>query len=314
MPFDSAESVFTTCSRMLGSHLYALPDGETGERSTWIMCLPNLAYRNNPAIEPIVFVPPELVRSPQSKDPDQMRATFSHFRLKPGVQELTLNPPYAREAMASYRALCRLREAGRVPCDIPFQVSLPCTHDAVSSFFPDAKDRPIAARAYERAIRTMMQDMLAHIPAHDLVVQWDYCTELLAIIGKKGDVPSEERFVRFTARDYLAPMLDPIPEAVRVGYHLCYGTWGGWPIGDVRDIGFCVRLANAMVANSSRRIDFVHLPVMPGADDAFFRPLASLAVGEAKVFLGLELSDGADAMVQRAALARRYLPEFGVSH
>ena len=53
---------------------------------------------------------------------------------------------------------------------------------------------------------------------------------------------------------------------------------------------------------------------MREADEDFFRPLQDLEVGDAKVFLGLELADGVDEMVRRAEAARRFLPDFGVAH
>ena len=58
----------------------------------------------------------------------------------------------------------------------------------------------------------------------------------------------------------------------------------------------------------------MHLPAMPGADEAFFEPLSELAVGDARVFLGIELADGPEAMTKRGEAARKYLPRFGVSH
>ena len=37
---------------------------------------------------------------------------------------------------------------------------------------------------------------------------------------------------------------ETIPEDVLIGYHLCYGTWGGWPMTEVDDLSLCVRLSN----------------------------------------------------------------------
>jgi hypothetical protein len=68
------------------------------------------------------------------------------------------------------------------------------------------------------------------------------------------------------------------------------------------------------VANTPRRIDFVHVPVMPGADDHYFQALADLHIGDTSVFLGVELGDGVDAMCARAEIARQYRPDFGYAH
>lgn len=37
-------------------------------------------------------------------------------------------------------------------------------------------------------------------------------------------------------------------------------------------------------------------------------------IGDARVFLGLELADGVDEMIRRAETARKFLPDFGVAH
>jgi len=324
VPFDSVEEVLETCARSLGSHAYALPDGEIGPRKNWIQGLPGMTFSKNPDLDPIRVVPPDEVKSPTSHDPEQMKATRSTYRLKPGITETTLELPYAEAAIRSYEAFKTLRAAADIDPGLRFQVSLPCTRAGTVGFFPDPADHAVVIRAYERAIRSDIQEILRHVPADDLVIQWDYCSELLDILGARdkyldgdpgtGTLASDERFEKYTSKDYLAPMTDAIPEEVLMGYHICYGTWGGWPMTEVEDIGFCVRLANALAGNTPRRVDFFHLPAMRDADDAFFRPLEDLRVGEAKIFLGLELADGVEAMVRRADSARKFLPEFGVSH
>ncbi|MGE3993708.1 hypothetical protein [Pseudorhodoplanes sp.] len=322
VPFDTVDDVMNTCAQSLGERLFAMPDGEVGERSTWIMSLPHLVYSKNKDLEPVLVVPPEMVKSPDSHDPVKMKATRGTFRVKPGVTETTFDLPYAREAIRSYEIFRKLRDDGKIASHVRFQVSIPCTHDATSGFFPEPNDRLIVTRAFEKGIQADIKKILEHVPENDLVIQWDYCSELLDILGARDKYvdgtpkasSNEEKFQLYTSKKYLAPMTEMIPDDVLVGYHLCYGTWGGWPIGEVKDIGFCVRLANTMVANTPRRIDFVHLPVMPGADEAFFKPLQDLRIGNARVFLGLELADGVEAMTKRIQAARKYLPHFGVAH
>ena len=324
VPFDTVEEVLETCARSLGPRAFALPDGEIGHRKNWIQALPHLTYSRNPDLDPIRVVPPDQVKSPPSHDPELMKATRGTYRLKPGVTETTLDLPYAREAIKSYEVYERLRDEGKIDPGVPFQVSLPCTVDATVGFFPDPAEHPVVIRAYERAIQEDIQKIVEHVPAKDLVIQWDYCSELLDILGARRDyldgragveeLTFEDRIGRYTSWEYLAPMTEAIPEDVPIGYHLCYGTWGGWPMTEVEDIGFCVRLANNLAANTPRRVDFFHLPAMREADEDFFRPLQDLEVGDAKVFLGLELADGVDEMVRRAEAARRFLPDFGVAH
>src|SRR6202008_1652815 len=101
-----------------------------------------------------------------------------------------------------------------------------------------------------------------------------------------------------------------IPTDVALGYHFCFGTLGGWPRFAPDDLGQAVELANAFVAASGRRVDWIHLPVLDRSDDTFFAPLARLAPQGARVYLGAIHNMGTFA--QRLAVARRYLAEFGL--
>src|SRR5262249_61966556 len=76
-----------------------------------------------------------------------------------------------------------------------------------------------------------------------------------------------------------------IPDAAALGYPFCFGPLGGWPRFVPDDLGQAVQLANAFVAASGRRVDWIHLPVLDRSDDAFFAPLARLDPRGARVYL-----------------------------
>ena len=317
VPLDSVEEVMSTCATSLGGRLYAMPDGEVGERSTWIMALPHLTYDNSGDLEALRVVAPEDIKSPPSHDAELMRRSFPKYRLKPGVSETSIDLHYTEPAITSYDTFRRLRDEGVIDEDVRFMVAMPCSYDGVRLFFPVPEDRLVMSRAYERAMQAAVAEMLDHIPAEDLVIQLDYCLEVLAIIAAPGwptEPPFEERLAELTSAEYLSSMTQFLPDEVHLGYHLCFGTWGGWPVGETDDIGPIVQMANVMVPNTPRRVDYVHLPVMPGADDAYFRPLAGLDIGDTRVFLGVELGDGVEAMCRRANIARDYVEDFGYAH
>ena len=69
-------------------------------------------------------------------------------------------------------------------------------------------------------------------------------------------------------------------------------------------------LANAVVEASGRRVDWIHIPVLPDVDEAFFAPLANLKPRGARVYLGVVHHMA--GFKERIAMARRYLPEFGL--
>jgi hypothetical protein len=101
-----------------------------------------------------------------------------------------------------------------------------------------------------------------------------------------------------------------IPAGVALGYHLCFGTLGGWPRFQPDDLSQAVELANAFITASGRPVDWIHLPVLDRTDDAFFAPLAKLQPQGARVYLGAIHS--MERFGERIATARKYLPEFGL--
>lgn len=311
---DTSEEVLRLCANAVGDRVFALPDGEVGDRRMWIGGLGKTTFSRHPDLQPA---------------PD-VAGPFGAYRLKPSVKTLSLINylPYADAALSSYEHFRKLRAGGTIPADVRFQVSLPTPHAAIGGYFGDIKrEWPMLMRAYEQAIVADIGRMLEGIPAEDLVIQWDYCTEICDIVGTDSGQASldglwpwnpkgsaEEKFAQHTAASYVAPLTEPIPPQVLCGYHICLGTWPQVPFASARDLSFVVRVANALVKNTPRRVDFLHLPVVPTAGREFFAPLTKLDIGAARVFLGLEAKDGPDALRRRAQAAREFLPSFGVSH
>jgi hypothetical protein len=86
---------------------------------------------------------------------------------------------------------------------------------------------------------------------------------------------------------------------------------------EARDYAVLVRMANYAVAESGRVVDWLHLAgprYLRSEDKSFFRPLADLEPGPARVFLGIVLPiDGVSGLRRRHATALRYLDDFGVA-
>jgi hypothetical protein len=102
-----------------------------------------------------------------------------------------------------------------------------------------------------------------------------------------------------------------IPEHVALGYHLCFGTLGGWPRFQPETLSETVKLANAFLQASGRRVDWIHIPLLDTTDEAFFAPLKGLEPGGTRVYLGA--IHNMERFEQRVAMARKYLPEFGLA-
>src|SRR4051794_33106467 len=62
VPLKTVDDVFKTVSEQLGDHLVAIPDGEVGERDTWLVFQAN-SFAASPQIEEVepTDVPPEPV-------------------------------------------------------------------------------------------------------------------------------------------------------------------------------------------------------------------------------------------------------------
>ena len=84
----------------------------------------------------------------------------------------------------------------------------------------------------------------------------------------------------------IARLSNLVPEDVALGFHYCFGTFGGWPAFAPDDLGRPVELINAVNAAITRRIDWIHIPTLDRTDDAFYAPLAGLNAKGARVYLG----------------------------
>ena len=309
LPADSAEAAFRAGAELFGDLVFALPDGETGPRAAWVGYERERLVRPHPDVETVVET-----ESPSGIPRHAYETPI--FKIREGVTELRWDTwPRIDEAIASYRLFAALREEGVIPAHLRFQVCLPFTSSAMNGFKADfAHDYPIAERAFEDLVQRELDRLLAEIPAADLAIQWDVCYEVLdleGVIAWTADGPWE-RFTRAVAQ--LTPL---VPEDVPVGYHLCYGTFPEWPMYEARDMGLIVRMANHAVANAGRPVDWLHLAgprYLRSEDEGFFRPLADLQPGDARVFLGIVLPiDGVAGVKRRHATASKYLQDFGVA-
>jgi len=315
VPLHDTDDVFRTCGPLFGDAVTCLPDGETGPRQFWVNYEAHFLFHPHPSVE----TEQKPIPPPGFPEyfPSHLFATY-YFHLKPGVKDLKFERlQRIDDALESYRLFRTYREDGTIPDNVRFQVCLPFPSSAFAWFFRSnfEQDYPIVQQAYEAAMAEGLKQLFDEIPADDLAIQWDACFELLDI----------ERLFQWTDRDgawerFAGPVrrLSPlVPEEALLGYHICYGTLGGWPMREADDMMLSVRMANAAIETSGRVVDYVHLagPRSLRTDDLdFYRPLQELRPGDAKIYLGLLLpEDGEIGLTRRVAAARRYLPEFGIA-
>jgi hypothetical protein len=309
LPADDTETALLQAAEFFGDLVVALPDGETGPRSGWVSYERERLVRPNPGVVTV-------------KETDSPTGLPRHayetpiFGIRPGVTELHWDTwPRIDDAIAGYLSFRALREAGVIPARLRFQVGLPFPASALNAFKNDfAADYPIAERGFEDLVAREIKRLTEAIPPGDLAIQWDMAYETQDLEGVLAWT-SEGAWERFAGP--VTRLTRLIPEEVLVGYHFCYGTFPEWPMYEARDMALLVRMANFAVRNSGRAVDWLHLAgprYLRSEDRSFFRPLADLEPGDARVFLGIVLPiDGAAGLERRHATASRYLKDFGVA-
>jgi hypothetical protein len=312
IPLDTPQEVFQTFGVPLGKYLFAIPDGEVGPRRHWISRVHYQVLAAHPELE--------IVQRP-APDENGVERQFPRnagdawwFKVKDGVDQVRFGDPgwrlgYARDAVNSYFVFRVMKEKGVLPPHIRFQVSIPMVNSVLPPrIFPNVRDLDKIRPGYEAATRAEIATIVDKIPADELAIQWDCSTEVQDAYGAIPGFPLAGAIERNLAE--VRNLSPHIPSAVALGYHLCFGTLGGWPRFQPDDLRQVVQLANAFVAASGRRVDWIHLPVLDRSDDAFFSPLEDLRPEGARVYLGA--IHNMTRFKERIATARKYLPEFGL--
>ena len=312
IPLDTAQEVFQMFGAPLGRYMPAIPDGEVGPRKHWVARVQYQVLAGHPELE--------TVRHPAPENGVERQFPRGHhdgwqFRVKPGVQQVSFGDPgwrlgFARDAVTSYFVFQTLKEKGVLPAHLRFQVSLPMVNSVLPPrLFAEIGDLAKIKPAYQAALRAEVAKIVEKIPANDLAIQWDCSNEVTDVYGGIPQFPKDGAIERNVAQ--VRALSPHIPENVMLGYHLCFGTQGGWPRFAPGDLGATVDLANAMIEASGRRVDWIHIPVLNRSDDAFFAPLARLKPKGARVYLGV--IHNLDGFTARVAAARKVLPAFGVA-
>ena len=309
---ETAEEVFRTFGARLGDRLAAMPDGEVGPRRHWISRVHYQVLAGHPELEVVQHPKPE--NGVERQFPRDASDSWK-FRVKDGVERVRFGDPgwrlgYARDALNSWFVFRTLREKGELPSHLRFQVSMPSVNSALPPrIFPVAGDLARIRPGYEDALLAELGTITRKIPAKDLAIQWDCSTEMQDAYGAIAELSFDERIERNVAQ--FRRLSPAVPEDALLGYHLCFGTLGGWPRFAPDDLGGAVEMANAFIAESGRRVDWIHIPTLDRSDDDFYAPLARLEPRGARVYLGA--IHNMDGFAARIATARKYLPEFGVA-
>ena len=311
VPLETAEQVFNELGRPLGPYLRAMPDGEVGERQYWVVRMQFQVFNGHPDLQTVKRpAPDDGVERLVPRDPKD--GWF--FKVREGIDRVRFGHPgwrlgYARDAINSYAIFRDMKARGVIPAPVRFQVSLPLTNSAVSPRVFSIEDLPRVRPGFTEALKAEVERIVERIPNDDLAIQFDASWEVTDVYGAVPGLDPRDALERNA--EPVRALAPGIPEEVALGYHLCFGTFGGWPRFAPDDLGQAVKLGNAFVAASGRRVDWLHIPALDRVDEAFYRPLAELKPGGARVYLGLIHT--MDTYKARLAVARKFLPDFGVA-
>jgi hypothetical protein len=244
LPYDTAEEAIRQAATGLQGHVGWLPDGEVGDRVNWVGMLPLVVFPKVEALEETLAPPEHELEQPEHEadaPPTEDLEGIWSWRVKDGHQVRFDDLAYGSYAKDSYAVFRRLREEGVVPDGVRFQLSLPAPHSAIDGFLEDPAQWPDLYAAYVEGIRGEIAKALEVIPADELVVQWDAAWEFVDMaMGERNyfkfwpKLSAEEKFQRHA--EQLDELWQGIPDETLLGFHWCYGTWGGWPMTAMPDL------------------------------------------------------------------------------
>lgn len=307
IPLANADEVFSVLGRTFGTRLTRIPDGETGERTNWVQFQTEV-FRRTPGLEP---VPAEV--DPRNAGWHRPRTT--QYRLRAGAT-LTSNafPPlgFADSAIASYQRFAARVAEGTLPASSRFLVALP-TPFCVIHFGIAPESRAAVEPSYQARLLQELDAVCAAIPHDRLAVQWDSAHDTQAFDGARQAwfAPAREGII-----DRLTALGERLPADVELGYHFCYGSFGGRHFVEPASTKAMVDLCNGVLAKLRHPVSFVHMPVpIERADDAYYEPLQALRLPEVtELYLGLvHDADGVAGTLARVAVAQRHYGRFGIA-
>lgn len=307
VPLQSSDEVFLSVMKYLKNQIRRLPDGETGERGSWIRFqFERMAEQDGMEL---------YEGSLPSTNPTYHN--YHRFKFTKPFAEINMPPlGYAGPNLASYDVFAGLKQEGVIPESVRFQVSLPTPYGlTASACLPE--DQLGFEQVYKPALMGELERVCAGIPHDQLAIQWDIPCEVMIMEGEMPTPFADDELLDQVA-SRVAEAGDSIPVGAELGFHFCYGDYRGEHFKEPDDLGICVQLANAVAERLEHHCDFIHMPVAGlSAEPAFYAPLNDLALGDTELYLGLvHFKDGLEGTQSRIAAARQAIPKdwrFGVS-
>ena len=142
-----------------------------------------------------------------------------------------------------------------------FQVCLPTPMSVIYAFCT-ARDVAAIETAYEKAMIARSRGDVPAIP-HSRSLHPVGCLPRHDHLGRSaaGPVPAGERLQGGNHRAHRAASAAAVPVDVELGFHLCYGDFGGKHFFDPVTARHLVDIANAIAQARPAQVAYIHLPV-----------------------------------------------------
>ena len=308
IPVDDAETAFRRLGEDMGSYIRYIPDGETGRRRRWISFVKDTLVAND-SFEPDPNVP--IFQFVQYDG--AVIWEFNQLRLRDGVEpnRVVFNTGYADDAIRNFKIFDRLQSDGVIPRDVKYQICMG-TPLAITYLFvaPVARDEFVVI--YTKHLAEEIQRIMEELPNNRIAYQWDVCIEVLMWEGYLDQSPHPDYKTEIPAS--LCGLSGLIPNAVDLGYHLCYGSPGDEHMIQPKDAANMVEMANAISLGAAREINYIHMPVPHDRnDEAYFVPLKGLELQTATdLYLGCIHHGDHEGNTHKLEMASKYVDVTGV--
>ncbi|HEX6299241.1 MAG TPA: hypothetical protein VF148_02100 [Acidimicrobiia bacterium] len=269
IPAESTASALELVNDTVGgSTLDWLPDGETGNRQNWIgRLIENL--RSHPDLE--------VAKEGDWSDYDSTPG----FRVRKGHRFDWVELDYFEHFEESWPVFREARSAMGRP-DLAFQVGIPGPIDVAFAAFGF---NPLLGFRHSRPFEDATAVEIARINAVagdeivyqlEIPIEVEIANRIPKLLREAGAKRLARRILRVIRRS---------PSGTRWGFHLCVGDMNNTAFSRLENASTLVLLANALMDGfpAGRQLEFLHVPLAhgsepPTADEAFYTPLAGLAV------------------------------------
>jgi hypothetical protein len=214
-------------------------------------------------------------------------------------------------AIDSYAIFDRLQHNGAIPKGLRFQIAIPSPLAPAYNYI-SKRHRNAFLDVFAAHLLGEVRQIAATLPNDRVSLQWDVLQEVLIWENYFPDRPDD---YQTQISSILGKIGDAVPQAIELGYHLCYGSPKDEHLVQPRDAAIMVTIMNETARHVRRPITYFHIPVpRDRTDENFYRPLGALSLSKGtELFVGLVHLNDDEGNRQRLELARKFAVVAGVA-